>query len=75
MIALSTARAKSPAFLGDAIAASLSHTADAPATLTQHLQAMHAYGARQQYRRNETIFNQGDEAAQVYRIVDGTVRW
>ncbi len=74
MIALSTARAATPAFFAEAAAASSLADGAAPVTLTHHLQTIQSYGARQHYSRNETIFNQGDEAGHVYRIVDGTVR-
>jgi CRP/FNR family transcriptional regulator, nitrogen fixation regulation protein len=74
MITLSTARTRPSTagifgnFVANPEATSLA------ATLTDHLQAIQAYGARQHYQRNETVFNQGDTADQVYRILDGTVR-
>lgn len=46
----------------------------APVTLTDYLQKISNFGARQQFERNETIFNQDDTAENVYRILSGTVR-
>jgi CRP/FNR family transcriptional regulator, nitrogen fixation regulation protein len=47
---------------------------DAPVTLIDYLGRLSSFGARQQYERNETIFNQDDTAEYVYRILSGTVR-
>lgn len=46
----------------------------APVTLTDYLQKIQGYGARQHFQRNETIFNQGDAADQVYKVLSGTIR-
>lgn len=76
MITLSTARAK-PSLAEFSGKAGLVASLDTPChavTLASHLQAIQSYGARQHYQRNETIFNQGDTANQLYKIVDGTVR-
>jgi CRP/FNR family nitrogen fixation transcriptional regulator len=76
MITLSTARI-TPSAAGLFSNASWPAQIDAtsgPVTLTDYLQAIQSYGARQHYQRNETIFNQDDPAEQVYRILDGTVR-
>lgn len=45
-----------------------------PVTLTDYLNKISNFGARQQFDRNETIFNQDDTAENVYRILSGTVR-
>jgi CRP/FNR family nitrogen fixation transcriptional regulator len=79
MIAMSNARRKPPAdysaaVITDAAPDTARDAASAPVTLTDHLQTMQAYGARQHYRANDAIFNQGDSAGQVYKILDGTVR-
>jgi CRP-like cAMP-binding protein len=77
MITLSTARVKPSAAGIFENASAVATPFEAPAvavSLTDHLQTIQSYGARQHYRRNETIFNQDDPADQVYRILDGTVR-
>ena len=76
MISLSTARVKPSAagIFENASGVAAPFEAPAAVTLTDHLQTIQPYGARQHYRRNETIFNQDDPADQVYRILDGTVR-
>ncbi|HWY62413.1 MAG TPA: cyclic nucleotide-binding domain-containing protein [Rhizomicrobium sp.] len=77
MITLSTARTRpsTAGMMGNAAAITARFdAAQTGATLPDHLQAIQSYGARQHYQRNETVFNQGDPADQVYRIVDGTVR-
>lgn len=45
-----------------------------PHALGAHLRALRAFGARQHYLRNETVFSEGDEAQFVYKIIVGTIR-
>lgn len=75
-IALSTARSApiSPAAYKRFFAPSEQEETSTPVTLTDYLLRIQEYGARTHFARNETIFNQDDPAAQVYRIVSGTVR-
>ncbi len=47
---------------------------DAPVTLNGHLRALHGYSSRRHFRRNETIFGEGDPADSVYKVISGTVR-
>lgn len=77
-ITLSAARSTmsaAPSF-NQFLAASSSSQAEtgAPVTLTDYLGRLSSFGARQQFNRNETIFNQDDTAENVYRILSGTVR-
>ena len=46
----------------------------APVTMNEHLHMLREFGARQQFSRNETLFNEGDPADRVYKIISGTVR-
>jgi len=76
-ITMSTARARqSSAISFDRFYSSVypANAVQAPVTLTDYLQNIHAYGARRHFHRNETIFNQGDAADQVYKVLSGTVR-
>jgi len=48
--------------------------AAASAALAGYLDQIRKYGFRRQFGRNEVIFNQGDPAGEVFKIVSGTVR-
>jgi CRP-like cAMP-binding protein len=76
MITLSMARAKATdaSAFNHAFGSNDNLDALSPVTLSDYLQTIQNYGARQHFIRNETIFNQGDCADRVYRIVSGTVR-
>jgi CRP/FNR family nitrogen fixation transcriptional regulator len=75
MIAMSTARRKPPiGYFAASTSPSAPYSTPSPVSLTDYLQTIQAYGARQHYRGNDPIFSQGDSADQVYRILDGTVR-
>lgn len=76
-ITLSNARAKpssATAFNREFWPANALGIAPPPITLSDYLQSIQHYGARQHFQRNETVFNQDDPANQVYRIVSGAVR-
>lgn len=75
-ITLSMARVKQPAILSTERFPSVYPVSGEPAplSLTDHLQRIQHYGARQHFQRNETIFNQGDAADQVYKVLSGTIR-
>src|SRR3954462_269306 len=75
-ITLSTARVKPTSALAfeRSVAAMTLPGEEGTATLTDHLQKIANYGARQHFDRNELIFNQGDLAQSVYKIISGTVR-
>ncbi|MBV8979015.1 MAG: helix-turn-helix domain-containing protein [Alphaproteobacteria bacterium] len=45
-----------------------------PLTLNDHLRLIHGSSSRLHFRRNETIFGEGDPADHVYRVLTGTVR-
>jgi len=45
-----------------------------PVTMNEHLHMLREFSTRQQFSRNETIFNEGDAADHVYKIISGTVR-
>ncbi len=47
---------------------------DGSMALGAHLRALRAFGARQHYAKNETVFAEGDEARFVYKILGGTIR-
>ena len=45
-----------------------------PANLQTHLCALNAFAASLKFARNETVFQEGDSAHFIYRIVSGTIR-
>lgn len=75
-ITLSTARVKHRSIPSTDYISTVygANAAGAPPSLTDHLQRIQHYGARQHFQRNETIFNQGDAADQVYKVLGGTIR-
>src|ERR1700748_1307529 len=46
----------------------------ASVALVGHLNQIRKYGFCKQFARNEAIFNQGDPAGEVFKVVSGTVR-
>ena len=47
---------------------------DMPLTLNDHLRPIHASSTRLHFRKNETIFAEGDPVDRVYKVLTGTVR-
>ena len=45
-----------------------------PSPMDEDLRALQQVGMKVRYARNETIFNDGDEAANCYKVVSGAVR-
>ncbi len=46
----------------------------APDNLQEHLSVLRGFASTQRFSRNETIFQEGDRAATIYRVVVGTIR-
>jgi CRP-like cAMP-binding protein len=45
-----------------------------PDNLHDHLAALREFGVTSRFVRNETVFQEGDRASNVYRVVSGTIR-
>ena len=46
----------------------------APENLQEHLVVLREFGGSLRFSRNETVFQEGDRAQNIYRIVSGTIR-
>jgi len=46
----------------------------APQSLQEHLLILRDFGSTSRFARNETVFQEGDRAQNIYRIVRGTIR-
>lgn len=75
-ISLSAARNPSPALRNGFSLAQphSSHVCGEPRTLNDHLRSLRQYGSRLHYRRNETVFAEGEPADSVYKVINGTLR-